>query len=354
MKNADLQNILEQTCATSAAPGGAAIIVSHDAVIAQAVTGIRHLNSSEAIEMDDRFHIGSNGKAWTATVCAALLERNQISWKTTPLDVFPDLRSSIHPEFADITLEMLLRHMASIPPYTEDEHFNDLPELSGSPTEQRVAFSKWLLCERQPTHPPGTEMAYSNAGYGMAAAMVETASGLSWEQLIEQYICAPLGIEAGMGWPAASDPNQPWGHRIKDGCAEAHSPNDDYFLPPIIAPAGDINVSLPDYGRFLQMNLKALQHRETPISGSLLRYLHNDGQAGIGMGWGVQSFGDLGLFSVHSGSAGTFLCLAAVANGADFAVAIAVNGGSEGGDDFEPAIIASFKQIVANCAQLAF
>ena len=353
MKNADLQNILEQTRATSAAPGGGAIIVAHDTVIAQAVTGVRRVNNNEAITMNNRFHIGSNGKAWTATVCAALVERSQISWQTTPLDVFPDIRTDIHPQFANITLEMLLRHMAGIPPYTEDEHFNDLPALSGSPTEQRVTFAKWLLCERQPINSPGTEMAYSNAGYGIAAVMAETVSGLSWEQLIEKYIGEPLEITVGFGWPAAADANQPWGHRIKDGRIEPHPPNDDYFLLPIIAPAGDIHVSLPDYGRFLQMNLNALQGRETPVANSLLRHLHNEGQAGVGLGWGVQPLGDLGLFSVHSGSAGTFLCLAAVSHSHDRAVAIAVNGGSEDEDTFEPAVVAGFKQMVTACLESA-
>jgi len=122
-------------------------------------------------------------------------------------------------------------------------------------------------------------------------------------------------------------------------------------LPPFIAPAGDINVSMPDYGRFLQMNLKALQVRETPIRSSLLRYLHNDGEAGVGLGWGIQPFGELGLFSVHSGSAGTFLCLAAVALSRDRAVAITVNGGSETDEAFEPAVIEGFKRMVANFAQ---
>ncbi len=351
MEYATLQCILQEICATSAAPGGAAIVVAHDTVIAQSVTGTRRLHSGVPIEMADRFHIGSNSKAWTATICGALVDRQQLSWQTTPLDVFPDLRAGIHPEFAEITLEMLLRHMAAIPPYTESEHLEDLPELNGAPAEQRLAFTKWLLQERQPTHRPGTEMAYSNAGYCVAAAMAETATGSSWEQLIQEIVSAPLGINTGVGWPAAADAAQPWGHRVHGGQAHPHPPDDDYQLPPFIAPAGDINISMPDYGRFLQMNLQALQGQETLLPGTLLRTLHNDGEAGIGLGWGVQSFGELGLFSVHSGSAGTFLCMAAVAHDRDRAVAVAVNGGSETDAAFDQAVIAGFKQIVIKANQ---
>ena len=145
MGNDVLQRILNSTCEASVAPGGGAIVVSHDAVVAQAVTGVRRLNSDAAIEMSDRFHIGSNTKAWTSTICADLVDRNLITWETTPLDVFPDIRDGLQPEFREITLEMLLRHMAAVPPYTQDEHFDDLPQLAGSPAERRLAFSQWLL-----------------------------------------------------------------------------------------------------------------------------------------------------------------------------------------------------------------
>lgn len=82
----------------------------------------------------------------------------------------------------------------------------------------------------------------------------------------------------------------------------------------------------------------------------LLRHLHNDGQPGIGLGWGVQPIGDWGVFSVHSGSASTFLCLAAVSHNLDRDVAFVVNGGSEDDETFEPAVVSGFKQMIANCA----
>lgn len=350
MEHSELKQILDDACETSSAPGGASIVVSHDRVIAQAAVGSRRQSGASKIQLADRFHIGSNCKAWTATMCAALVGRGELAWETTPLDLFDDLSGRIHPDFASITLEMLLRHTAAVPPYTEMEHLDDLPPLSGSPHEQRLAFSQWLLAERAPTHPPGTEFAYSNAGYAIAAAMAEWVTGVPWEELIQQIICQPLGIDANVGWPGRSRDGQPWGHRFVDGVAQPHPPDDDYQLPPFIAPAGDISVSMPHYGRFLQMNLQALQGRQTPVPAALLRYLHNDGEQGVGLGWGIQSFGELGLFSVHSGSAGTFFCGVALSHRRDVAVAFAVNAGSETDENFEPAVITAFKQIVVNYA----
>ncbi|UCG23888.1 MAG: serine hydrolase, partial [Chloroflexota bacterium] len=83
MESDILQRILDNTCEASAAPGGGAIVVSHDAVVAQAVTGVRRRNGDAAIEMTDRFHIGSNTKSWTSTICADLVDRGLIAWEAT-------------------------------------------------------------------------------------------------------------------------------------------------------------------------------------------------------------------------------------------------------------------------------
>lgn len=323
-----LQEVLVETCQASGAPAAAAIVVSHDTVVAQGAVGVRRLGDDRPVTMVDQFHIGSAGKTWTATLCAALVHGGVVRWETTPLKVFPELEGKIHPKFELITLEMLLRHTAGIPPYTQDVHFEDLPALEGSPTEQRIGFTKWLLQERVPVVEPGTRFSYSNAGYGIAAALVEAASGRSWEEMLAELLLEPLAMEANIGWPARQDPDQPWGHRFVEGRLAPHPPDDAYALPAIIAPAGDLHTSMPHYGRFLQMNLRGLQGRDTILPVGLIRHLHNDGQPGMVIGWPVRTRAGIGLVSECIGGAGTFVCLVGVAHARDRAVAVAANAGS--------------------------
>ena len=153
--------------------------------------------------------------------------------------------------------------------------------------EQHITFfSKWLLQKREPINEPGTEFSYSNAGYGIAGAMAEAATGKSWKAFLQETVFSPLGIEAvaGGSWPALKDPNQPWGHLIKDGKLVPHPPDDAYQVETFLAPAGDVCISLPNYSRFLQMHLKGLQGKETILPGELIRKMHHHGLPGMGMG----------------------------------------------------------------------
>jgi D-alanyl-D-alanine carboxypeptidase len=329
-----LRQILEEIRRETGVPAVAGVVVSHTAVLSQAAIGFRRLGCDIPVTIHDRFHAGSNTKAMTATACASLVDMGLLSWQTTPLDVFPDLGDKILPKYKAITLEMLLTHMAGIPPYMDDEADDFiLPAWEGMSLEQQITyFSKWLLQNREPINEPGSEFSYSNAGYGIAAAMAETVTGKSWKQLLQETLFSPLGIDAvaGSGWPALHDPNQPWGHHVEDGKLVAHPPDDEYQLEAFLAPAGDVSISLPHYGRFLQMHLKALQSRETILPNELIHKMHNYSQPGYGMGWGIttlRSIEELGLFSTHAGSAGTFILVAGISHSEDRAVALATNAG---------------------------
>ena len=49
---------------------------------------------------------------------------------------------------------------------------------------------------KKPIHPPGRRYAYSNVGYTIAGAMAETASGVSWEDLVKREVFEPLARRA--------------------------------------------------------------------------------------------------------------------------------------------------------------
>ena len=54
-------------------PGLGAVTVSADGIEDRAVTGVRAKGSEAAIELDDPWHLGSNGKAMTAVLAAVLV-----------------------------------------------------------------------------------------------------------------------------------------------------------------------------------------------------------------------------------------------------------------------------------------
>lgn len=313
-------------------PALAAIVTDSQSILAAGAVGVRRVNQTEPIELTDLFQIGSNAKAMTATVCAMLVEQGILSWDSTPATVFPELENTMLPAYRKISLKMLLSHTSGISPYTDTEDSDFiLPDFGSLPMESHVQhFAHFLMKSSPVLTQPGEKVNYSNAGYSLAAAMAERVSGQNWKELIQDRLFNPFHIHAFVGYehPARIDPNQPWGHLLDDhGNFVPLSPKEN-LIPPCLAPAGDLCISMPDYARFLQMQLNIL--RDQPAS---FTPLHNHAKPGIGAGWGVnylREMESMGLFSTHAGSTGTFFSIVALSHEHSLGFAIAVNGGLSG------------------------
>ena len=324
-------------------PAVAAVVVRSDSMLAVSASGVGRRGRSAEVSVRDRFHLGSNTKAMTATLIAVLVEEGILSWETTPAEVFPSLSDTIDPALRDVTVAQLLAHRAGVQPFTNTREYQALPLIDGPPKEQRAAFSRFLL-QREPAHRPDSAFVYSNAGYAIAAAMAEQVSGVSLEQMMRQQLFEPLDINGGFGWAAAVDSSQPWGHRARGGdTLQVHIPEDGYRrgLGPLWTAAGDVHMNMPDYGRFLQLHLRGLQSRETGLlSASTLQALHKSrGQMadsteapGYGLGWVVHEFRGVPSSS-HAGSVGTFKARATLQASRDLAVAVVANAGHDKADE---------------------
>jgi D-alanyl-D-alanine carboxypeptidase len=324
--------ILEREVQEHHLAGMAAIVVRADSVAGIGSAGVRRQGQSAHVGVHDLFHLGSNTKAITATMIARLIEAGKLSWTTTPLDAFPEMKDSIHPALKSITLEQLLSHHAGIPPYTDtdDKEFKALPKLRGSAAEQRMKFAEWVL-RHEPVVAPGTKGVYSNADYAIAAAMAERVTGSSWEMLMASQVFEPLGIHAIFEWPAQSDSNQPWGHmETKKGLQPQNPTKRDERLPPFLLPAGGIAMSMSDYGKFLQEHLKGLEGKPGKLlSATTVKRLHTSPlQDKFALGWGIQLVDGVPS-SVHNGSAGTFYAVVAVQPSRDTAIAVVANSGGD-------------------------
>lgn len=320
----DLASLVSSTRAAYGLPGVAAALVSSGGV-ETSVDGVRRAGFEDRVQPADRFHIGSNAKALTATLIAKLVEEGRLTWQTRPAEVLARQCESIDPGFTDVTLEQLLTHRAGIQPFTAGAEFSALPPFEGSPREQRAAFAAWLL--GRPPHGTQGTYEYSNAGYGLAAAIAEAAAEEAWEDLLTERVLAPLGITAAFGWPARPDAEQPWGHWPLGDSFFPCDPNGGYELSPLIAPAGDVSMSVADYARFVQMHLEGLRGERTLLAPETALYLHTPVGAYAPGGWLVQRLDDGSTVSAHMGSAGTFVCYALVWPARDCAAVAITNAG---------------------------
>ncbi len=221
------------------------------------VTGTRTAGGREAVTADDLWHLGSCTKSMTATVIALLVERGDLAWERTLPELLPELAPAMDRAFADVTLVDLLAHRAGVRTMTgPDDILERCSGLAVEPREQRRELARAVL-SAPPSFPPRQDCHYSNAGFVIAGAIVERATGKPWEESIQELLFRPLGImTAGFGAPGAPDQvDQPRGH---DNDGKPVRPGPDGDNAPIIGPAGTVHMSLADWARYLQLHLRGV------------------------------------------------------------------------------------------------
>jgi CubicO group peptidase (beta-lactamase class C family) len=130
------------------------------------------------------FDLASVTKQFTAAAILLLQERGKLSVEDDITKYLPD-----YPTHGQtITVHHLLTHTSGIP------NFTALPEWR--PQEDMTVRQVIDLFKDKPLDfNPGEKLSYSNSGYILLGAIVEKASGKSYEDFIEQEIFAPLGMQ---------------------------------------------------------------------------------------------------------------------------------------------------------------
>ena len=337
----DISGLIDPIRANAKIPGMAVVVLRGHEIAAQGASGVRQAGSSQGVTIEDHFHLGSDTKAMTATLIAILVEEGRLKWSTTIGKIFSGQVEKINPEWTEVTLDQLLTHRAGAPAELEAGGLGkQLWQRKGTPSQQRMELVRGVLA-RPPVAKAGTTCTYSNAGYALAGAMAEIVTGRPWEELMKEKIFEPLGITtAGFGAPGTPDAlDQPVGH-TPDGTPVPAGPNADN--PPAIRPAGSINMSVPDWARFIALHLRgdpSNPHRETRIlTPESFAHLHQPFQGPgehYAAGWLVLQRGWAkgaapsanGLALTHSGSNTMWFCVTWLAPERDFAVLIATNRG---------------------------
>jgi CubicO group peptidase (beta-lactamase class C family) len=244
---ADARAALEGVRARLGAPAIAGAVVRDGQLAALGVCGVRSGAGSEPATLDDRWPVGSCTKPMTRFVIARLAERGVIRLDATIGELFDGV--PMREAYKRATLNDVLAHRAGIQPYTRigPRITPELFELTGAPREQRAAFAAHVLAEESVAE-PGTRAAYSNAGYGIAAAALERKTGKAWEELVQTELFDPLGMASAAIGPKAASERVPTGHLREEGRYRP-APQAWSTLDPL-TPAGGVATGIADFAKF--------------------------------------------------------------------------------------------------------
>ena len=146
---------------------------------------------------------GSLAKSMTAALAALLIQDDavQLEYSTTLTDVFGEDAQAT--AYESVTLEDLLGHRSGF------ERDYQTPGVLGgiqlgiltgmadhdmTLMEQRRVLVQFALAVLPPVNTPGTTYLYSNLGYSIAAIMLESVTGVAFEDLMINRLFAPLGM----------------------------------------------------------------------------------------------------------------------------------------------------------------
>lgn len=217
-------------------------------------TGLRAVGRPEQVTTSDKWHLGSITKSMTSTLIARLAQAGRISWADTVGGVLGSAIPDIRAEYRDITFRHLCSHRGGLQANIPMSDLLAFPRESADSRADRIRYAT-LGLRQAPQGPQETTFMYSNTGYIIAGAMLETKMGAPWEALIQEHVFNPLGMaSAGQGAPGTPGAyDQPCGHAPNAaGVMEAYPPggalNDN---PAALGPAGRVHANFEDVLKYL-------------------------------------------------------------------------------------------------------
>ena len=169
-------------------PASALVIADRNRILRAAIAGTADLESLRPADDGTIFRIGSVTKMFTALALLIAAEDGKLRLDAPASTIVPAFPVSNPWEMEHpLRVEHLLEHTAGLPDLGKNEFDLDHP----LPLREALA---WKAETRRCLWPPGMHHSYSNAGAGLAALVLEHATGVVYEDFVARRIFAPLGM----------------------------------------------------------------------------------------------------------------------------------------------------------------
>lgn len=195
----------------SGALAGAISVFYNNGVQETCCIGYADVEKKRPIRMDNVFMQCSQTKGFCGVTIAKLVEEGKLSLDDPVSKYLPEFNDlwvldgekdgvkTLHRAKNVLTVRMVLNHTGGFP-FEVSAKRADVRGggwSGGAPIRQvaSIAAASPLMFE------PGTRDLYSNTGIDIGAAVVETITGMKWEQYLKQEVLDPLGMKSTWFWP---------------------------------------------------------------------------------------------------------------------------------------------------------
>jgi CubicO group peptidase (beta-lactamase class C family) len=207
------------------------------------------------IRKNDLFYIASISKTFVGTAIMQLVEEGKLSIED---DVNRYLGFSLrNPNFPDtpITIRMLLSHRSSL---KKGADYDDFDKINPEKADDLYAFFN--------DYPPGKKTDYSNLGFVILGAVVESVSGMRFDDYVQKHILKPLRLHGGYDVSRLERSKLVYPCRYRDdhfvvqkkAYASVDKKAHHYILgycTPMLNPAGGLKISATDLAKYMMMHI---------------------------------------------------------------------------------------------------
>ena len=279
-----LQNALQKGIDERIFSGAQVCYVTVDHAPQTLYAGNTSWENGRAIDADTRFDIASLTKLFTTTVALSLVDSGKLLLDMCVWNGF--------------TLEKLLAHETGLPPWEPFFEQIPVPQRGTRSARHRIIS---LVKSVKPASPAPPKAVYSDIGFIGLGDSLETITGKSLQNLIDEYVTAPLGMtKTGFVDSLSTAKNNiactevcPWRKRVLQG--EVHDDN-AFSMGGIAGHAGIFSTAL-DMIKLGRAWLDSL-HNDGIVKTATARRAIERRKGGRGLGFDLKS--------EHASSVGVF------------------------------------------------
>jgi D-alanyl-D-alanine-carboxypeptidase/D-alanyl-D-alanine-endopeptidase len=199
----DIQAIIDERVSAELAPGIVVGLLHGDGSMEFYASGTLQVNGVDKVNEDTIFEIGSITKVFTAIIAAGMEQDGSLSLDDPVQGYMPIGVDMPTKNGHDISLRHLATHTSGLPRMPSE---NWSPSDPANPyvdytPERMYCFLSGHALERD----PGSKKLYSNLGMGLLGHVLELRSEQTYEELLQNRICEPLGMASTTCTPRAED-----------------------------------------------------------------------------------------------------------------------------------------------------
>lgn len=168
---------------------GNVLVTKNNKVIYNSAFGFNDATKTQKLKIEDRFHIGSITKEFSAVALMQLQEKGKLNIEDKISKFFPDFPSWEN----EVSIKNLLQYTSGLPSPNFKMIKNDQDIFDGLKNIEKLDFEA------------GTQYDYNNSNFFLRLFIVEKVTGINYKTYVEKFIFKPCKMENALMTPISTE-----------------------------------------------------------------------------------------------------------------------------------------------------